>query len=223
MKKRKSSIVNLPTSGLFVRLEQYDEELFKLKKKQLETSKFMPALCQRIIEIEDAIYFIKKVIVNRYMEDDISINKVALLFINSSGIKSEVYQEVFVNKVIRNDGWVEKTILEKVMEKLSIENLIKISYCKDEMEIKDITKDYVLDEYCSQELSDAIENLELEDVWSINESNDKSLLYELALLSIDKRLYNIPEEVEEELLEKIEMDEEEGIRNDKHKRKRKIK
>lgn len=217
--KRKPTISSLPTSGLFIILEQYNKELIQLNQKQLNSDKFLPDICKRINEVEDTIYFIKKVLINRC--DNISVNKLAKLLINTNGIKKSVYEEAFVQKIINGKSRVilDTRILETVIDKLSVESLIKISCCKDDLIIKNLSKDYVTEEYSTQELSKAIKNLELEDIWTGSEKNIDDHLYKLTRESIDERLYNISKEVEEELIEKIKMDEKEGKKNAKHKRK----
>lgn len=218
--KRKPTISSLPTSGLFIILEQYDKELIQLKQKQKKNECFLPDLCKRICEIEDTIYFIKKVLISRYLEDNTSINKIAKLFLNENGIKANVYEEIFVSKVLNGSKIILETkVLENVINKLSIENLIKISCCKEDLLIKNLSKNYVTEEYTTQELSKAIKNLELEDIWTDSEKNENDKLYKLTRESINERLYNISKEVEEELIEKIKMDEKEGNKNGKCKRK----
>ena len=114
---------------------------------------------------------------------------------------------------------LDTKVFETVINQLSVENLIKISCCKEELLIKNLSKEYVTEEYSTQELSKAIKNLELEDIWTGTEKNIDDRLYKLTRKSIDERLYNISKEVEEELIEKIKMDEKEGKKNAKHKRK----
>lgn len=223
MKKRRSAITNLPTSGLLVRLEQYERELYDLKQKQFSQRQFNPVLCQRIRQIEDAMYFIKNVVIKRYIEEDAPIHRTTLLFINSNGIKAEVYEEVFVTKVMQTNCWVETNLLEKVIDKLSLENLIKISCAREKSFINEATKNYVLEEYEKEELKEGIKNLELEDIWFVDKKDDEDILYKLVKLSIDDRLFNVPMEVEHEVFEKIKIDKKEGNENDKYKGKRKIK
>lgn len=214
-----SSIVNLPTSGLLVRLEQYEKELIYLKQAQLEQTKFLPAQQSRIFQVEDAIFFIKKILVDRYLEDNISLNKIALLFINSLGAKAEVYQEVFVSKVINNKhAFIDQNLLERVVDKLSIENLLRISCSREETSIKSFTKDYTLGVHDYQKINEGIKNLELEEIWFVKQDDKNDILYKFVKESIDERLYSVPEEIEEELLEKIKIDMKEGKKYGKYKR-----
>ena len=219
MKRRRPTISSLPTAGLFILLEQYDKELTQLKQKQLTSEKFLPDICKRMNEVNDTIYYISKVLVDRC--GNISINKLAKLFIDTNGIKKSVYEEVFVQKILNGKSMIilDTKVFETVINQLSVENLIKISCCKEELLIKNLSKDYVTEEYSTQELSKAIKNLELEDIWTGTEKNIDDRLYKLTRKSIDERLYNISKEVEEELIEKIKMDEKEGKKNAKHKRK----
>ena len=130
MKRRRPTISSLPTAGLFILLEQYDKELTQLKQKQLTSEKFLPDICKRMNEVNDTIYYISKVLVDRC--SNISINKLAKLFIDTNGIKKSVYEEVFVQKILNGKSMIilDTKVFETVINQLSVENLIKLKGTK---------------------------------------------------------------------------------------------
>ena len=75
MKRRSSYLTNFPTSTLFVVLEQNMKEKLELELKQLEANNLL--LKERIKQVELVIEVAKNTIIERYLKDGISLNKVA--------------------------------------------------------------------------------------------------------------------------------------------------
>ena len=221
MKYKNGSIKQMPTSGLLLRLEQYHAELLSLRMKHFDNGN-NPILTQRISYIEDAMYYIKQTIIKRFEEEDFSLNKLALLMIKSYGIQEEIYQELFVRRILASNEWVEYSLLKKVVDRLSVENLLKITKHHEETTTV-LIHERIKNEEEKREIQKTVEKMELEDIWPMMTMDEIPILSCLARETVEKRLSEIEEQLEEELKEKISKDEKEGESYGKNKRKRMVK
>ncbi|MBE6147604.1 MAG: hypothetical protein E7168_04655 [Firmicutes bacterium] len=221
MKYKNGSIKQMPTSGLLLRLEQYHKELLCLRLKFLDNPNNQ-ILAQRISYIEDAMYYIKQTILKRFEEEDICLNKIALLIIKSHGVQEEIYQELFVRRMLNSKEWIEYSLLKKVVDRLSVENLLKITK-HQEKTTTTLIRERIKNENEIPKILKTVEKMELEDIWPMMRMDAIPVLSSLARETIEKRLFEIEEQLEEELTEKINMDEKEGENYGKNKRKRMVK
>lgn len=124
MSNRKSYFENFSTSTLFVVLEQNFRELATLELKY--TCMPNKLLKKRIKQIKLVLEVSKNVIVRRYLQEDISLMKIAKLLLNNEGIKKEVYQEIFTLKVLEKDEIISLELLSRVIKELDISELMLI-------------------------------------------------------------------------------------------------
>lgn len=129
MKRRKSYFENFPTSTLFIVLEQNMEELLLLETQLLSCNNLL--LSERLKQVKLVIQISKNVIIQRYLDENISLTKIAKLLVSSHGIKEIVYKEIFTLKIMDSNDFISLNLLEKAIDKLDIEHLILIMKNKE--------------------------------------------------------------------------------------------
>ncbi len=127
MSKRKSYYENFSTSSLFALLKQsYIElELFEEKKETRELKK-------AIFELEVLIRRIKKIIENRYIEEEASINRIATDYLNCDPYFKEVYKDIFLTRLLTADEFVDVNLINRVINTLDIEDIFIIMNSKED-------------------------------------------------------------------------------------------
>lgn len=130
MSNRKSYFENFSTSTLWIVLEQNFRELTTLELKYATTPNKL--LKDRIKQIKLVLEVSKNVVVNRYLQDNISLMKIANLLLNSEGIKKKVYQELFTLKVLEKEELISLELLSKVIQELDISELMMIIRNKED-------------------------------------------------------------------------------------------
>lgn len=128
MKRRKSYLTNFPTSTLFIVLEQNINNLLELEAKQLILRNSL--LKERIKQAELTINLAKTTIIERYLNNGISLTEIANLLIKSIGIKENVFQELFTLKLLESNEIISIDLLEKAIDKLDISQLMLIMRTK---------------------------------------------------------------------------------------------
>ena len=124
MNNRRSYFENFSTSMLFVLLEQNLSELTALEAKYDSIPNRL--LKERIEQIKLVLEVSKNVVVNRYLQDNISLMEAANLLLNSEGIQKKVYQEVFTLKVLEKEELIQLDLLSKAIKELDINELMMI-------------------------------------------------------------------------------------------------
>ena len=74
---------------------------------------------------------IQNIIVERFLEDSISLVECTRLFIKARGIRKEVYQELFTIKILEADEMLSLDLLEQAMNQLEPEPLMRILRAKE--------------------------------------------------------------------------------------------
>lgn len=124
MNNRRSYFENFSTSMLFVLLEQNLSELTALEAKYDSIPNRL--LKERIEQIKLVLEVSKNVVVNRYLQDNISLMEAVNLLLNSEGIQKKVYQEVFTLKVLEKEELIQLDLLSKAIKELDINELMMI-------------------------------------------------------------------------------------------------
>lgn len=130
MKVRKSYLTNFPTNHLFIVLEQNQKELLDLEMKQLNRSNSL--LRERIKQVKLTIAIIRNTIIERYLDSQVSLRECAKMLIISKGVKESVYQEVFTLKLLGVNEIIPLDLLEKAIDKLEIDQLMRILRTKED-------------------------------------------------------------------------------------------
>ncbi len=230
---QKSWIGNLPTSTLLIRLEQYQEEYIQLKAKCLEG--YLPLVEQRLKQIEDTVFFIKNLLTGRVLESAKSLQEIAQTLVSLEGdtrlspmrriVKKEIYQEAFVRRYLEYRDVIDYTLLYRTIELLDIDHLLKLVCYRQLHSIHPLIQAHL--ENCPLfVLEEAVERIELDELWEDFLKDKDSPLYEIARRSLEKRIFSdADEDIQEEVLAKIELDisEEKGKMYNGTKRKRKTK
>lgn len=99
MKRRKSYLTNFPTSTLFIVLEQNVKELLELEVKQLKSNNVL--LKERISQIKLTINIAKTTIIERYLNNNVSIIEIANLLLTSKGHQRRSFSGAIYYKIIR--------------------------------------------------------------------------------------------------------------------------
>lgn len=121
MSKKKSFFLNFSTNSLFLVLEENVNVLASLEVKL--NNNYNMHLKHQIKMTELVIKTVKKEIINRYLKEDIPLNKIANLVLSSDGIKKLIYQELFTLRVIEKDEMISLDVLERVINSLDIDEL----------------------------------------------------------------------------------------------------
>lgn len=129
MKGRKSYLTNFPTNSLFAVLEQTQKELMDLELGNQSQDNILRQ--ERIRQLKLTISIIKNIIIDRYLSSNTSLREYAKLLITSSGIKKIIYQEVFTLKLSGTDEIISLDMLKKAIDKLEIEQLMRIMHAKE--------------------------------------------------------------------------------------------
>ena len=130
MKKRKSYFENFPTNSLFVVLEQNNKELIELEIIKL--TKPTSLLKEKIKQVELVIAVVKSVIVERYLQDNISLTEIAKRLVKEKGIKQDVYKELFTLKIINTEELISTELLERAIDKLELSQIKMIIRAKED-------------------------------------------------------------------------------------------
>ena len=130
MKKRKSYFENFPTCSLFAVLEQNYKELLQLEIKKI--TKPTPLLKERIRQLELVIAVIKNVIIERYLQDNISLTEIAKRLVKEKGIKQDVYKELLTLKIINSEEFISLELLEQAIDKLELNQIMIIVRSKED-------------------------------------------------------------------------------------------
>ncbi len=129
--KRKSYVANFPTNLLFPVLEQNQKELLKLEWNRIEHE--TKELKDRIKQVELTISLVKNTIINRYLEENISFTKVARLLCKSTGIQKEIYQELFVAKIMNTNELISVDLLNQAISCLDLDQIMKLMRNQDKI------------------------------------------------------------------------------------------
>ena len=129
MNNRQSYFTNFSTNSLFAIWEQNVTELSKLELKRLEKNNNL--LNERIKQINLVVSTIKSVLMERYLVDDISLDRVVKYFLNSTGIRENFYKDLFVLKILESDGLIDLKLLERAIDKLEMDELMTIIRLKE--------------------------------------------------------------------------------------------
>lgn len=124
MKRRRSYFKSFPTSTLFIVLEQNKKESLELEKKLLNHDNIL--LRERLKQVNLVISVSKKIIIERYLKDNTSLNRITELLIESTGIKEWVFKDLFVLKILESNEPISLELLQKAIDKLEIEQLMMI-------------------------------------------------------------------------------------------------
>ena len=124
MKRRKSYLTNFPTSTLFIVLEQNVKELLELEVKQLKSNNVL--LTERISQIKLTINIAKTTIIERYLNNNVSIIEIANSLLASKGIKEEIFQELLTLKLLESNEIISVDLLKEAIDKLDTYWLILI-------------------------------------------------------------------------------------------------
>ena len=127
MSNRKSYFENFPTSTLFVVLEQNMKELSSLELNP----KTNEILKKRMEQVELVVSVSRAILVNRYLQDNISLTKIARLVLESEGIRKSVYREVFTLRILEKDEIISFELLEKTINELDISEIMLIMKNRD--------------------------------------------------------------------------------------------
>ena len=140
MSNRKSYFENFPTDTLFLVLEQNIREL-----SEIETGSFKVTneLKNRIKQLELTVTISKNKIIERFLQDNISLTQIAKLLISSTGIRKSVYKEIFTLMVLRKDEMISLDLLEMSINELDMSQLMLIMVGKDNKLYRELaTKKY---------------------------------------------------------------------------------
>ena len=127
--KRKSYLTNFPTKALFLIMKQNLEELSKLEILRIEQD--TEEVENRINQVKLTISLSKHIIINRYLEEEISLTKVAKLLCRSKGIEKEVYQELFTSKLVEANELIALDLLNEAINCLDLDQVMTIMRKKD--------------------------------------------------------------------------------------------
>ncbi|MDD6223598.1 MAG: hypothetical protein PUB18_01180 [bacterium] len=130
MNGRESYFANFSTSSLFVLLEQNLAQLTNLELKQ--TTNDHSLLKNRIFQLQFAVSIIRSILIDRYLKEKISLTQIANYLLWATGIREDVYQELFTLKLLESDEFIELTLLEKAIHKLDMEKLMAIIQLKED-------------------------------------------------------------------------------------------
>ena len=140
MKSRKSYFENFSTDTLFIVLEQNIKELSEIEVSSIKLTK---ELKNRIEQLELVIAVSKNTIIERFLEENISLTQIAKLLIHSTGIKKSVYKEIFTLMVLKKDEMISIDLLKMAINELDISNLMLIMVSKENELYKELaTKKY---------------------------------------------------------------------------------
>ena len=140
MKSRKSYFENFSTDTLFIVLEQNIKELSEIEVSSIKLTK---ELKNRIEQLELVIAVSKNTIIERFLEENISLTQIATLLIHSTGIKKSVYKEIFTLMVLKKDEMISIDLLKMAINELDISNLMLIMVSKENELYKELaTKKY---------------------------------------------------------------------------------
>lgn len=87
-------------------------------------------LIERMQQLRLVLAVSKNVIIERYLEENLSLTKVAKLLTASDGVKLNVYRELFTLKVLATDEMISMDLLEKAFDLLELSDLMMIIRAK---------------------------------------------------------------------------------------------
>lgn len=122
MSNRKSYFANFPSTSLFVILKKSEEELEEINSK----TNINDGLKTRKKELVLLINSIKSILVNRFINSNMTLREIAIKMINSDRSAKEVYKSLFMLRVIHKEELIDISLLEKAMDELDIDNILMI-------------------------------------------------------------------------------------------------
>lgn len=126
MIKRKSNFKYFSTDALFAILKQRIEEVNILKNKEYKSS----LLETRINDLEAFIRVVKNLLVERFLEENMSLSLCGKKLLDSEGIVQDVYKEVFTLELLEKDELMDINLLVEVVNKLDVDHIQMIMHAK---------------------------------------------------------------------------------------------
>lgn len=128
--KRKSHLNNFSIESLFVILEQNQKELLKLQILALENKNRV--LDDRIVQIKQTIAISENIVVERYLNSNISIKELIKLFYSATNeFEKNLYREIITSKIIKINELLSLDLLGKIINELEIDQLMRIIKSKE--------------------------------------------------------------------------------------------
>lgn len=112
------------TGILFSMMKQRIEELGDLETRYLDTGN--PLLQRRIFNLRVTIQAIRSIVIKKTLDKNMRLTHIAKLLNASSGLEEEVYSEVFKLRLLTANEFVPADILNRAIEKLSLEQLMEV-------------------------------------------------------------------------------------------------
>lgn len=112
-------------NSLILILEQKQKDLERLKVNANNS-----AVSKEIEELSAFLMLYKGVVIKKILDTNISIKDCCHKILKTTGLKEEIYEEVFVSSIIMKDEFIDVDMLEKVINKLSIEHIFTIMNTK---------------------------------------------------------------------------------------------
>ena len=125
---KKKGLNSIKPELLTIILENHTKELELLQSK--ETHKSSNALINRICYLKYFNDIIENKIIERYLNEKISLNKCAKIILNTTGFKQDIFKKIFTLKVLDNDEFIPLDILQEVINLLDIDQLLIIIHGK---------------------------------------------------------------------------------------------
>ena len=124
MKKRQSYFMNFPTSSLITILEQRQKELDDLTYK-IENNKVKKTidLKKRQADLEFIINVVKELLIERYMQADVSINECSQIVLYGKGTKKELFKDILTYQLIKKQELVDVCLVKDAINELELQHL----------------------------------------------------------------------------------------------------
>lgn len=126
--KIKASINNFSTRMLFLLLKEREKELLSIQINiDNINGQNVSLLKSRMNQIKMTIEIVKSIIVDRYIEEDISLLKaIKMLEHSTSIIEEDIFKEIITIKILTKDELVPIDLLDKAISSLEVEQLVDI-------------------------------------------------------------------------------------------------
>ena len=121
MKEKRYYFSNFPTEYLLMLLDQKERQKLQFKAKYLEKNDLKTF--NKIKYLEILTMLIRECLTERFLKEDMSLNKCGSLLLKSKKSKREILRNVFTIKVVEKEELIDLEMLKKIINELSIDNL----------------------------------------------------------------------------------------------------